>query len=118
MNNLLNMFNIKYDDNLGLSGMTDESFCLLVEELFRKNVDAVKYENTIETAYPQTDVYDIVANHFKSELPEGKTEKKVVIIGYDGCRADILAEKSWIISLSSSYPNLQNIPIRYEEGRN
>ncbi len=63
------------------------------EELFRKNVDAVKYENTIETAYPQTDVYDIVANHFKSELPEGKTEKKVVIIGYDGCRADILAEK-------------------------
>lgn len=63
------------------------------EEFFRQNVDAVKYENTIETAYPQTDIYSIIENHFKSELPEGKTEKKVVVIGYDGCRADILAEK-------------------------
>ncbi len=63
------------------------------EELFRKNVAAVGYENTIEAAYPQTDVYDIIKDHFESELPEGKTEKKVVIIGYDGCRADILNEK-------------------------
>ena len=63
------------------------------EELFRKNVDAVGYENTVETAYPQTDLYGIIKNHYESELPEGKTEKKVVIIGYDGCRADILNEK-------------------------
>lgn len=63
------------------------------EELFRQNVSAVGYENTIETAYPQTDLYDIIKGHFESELPDGKTEKKVVIIGYDGCRADILAEK-------------------------
>lgn len=63
------------------------------EELYRQNVASVNYENTIETAYPQTDLYNIIKEHFESELPEGKTEKKVVIIGYDGCRADILAEK-------------------------
>lgn len=63
------------------------------EELFRQNVASVEFENTIEKAYPTTDVYDIIKNHFESDLPEGKTEKKAVIIGYDGCRADILAEK-------------------------
>ena len=63
------------------------------EELFRSNVNAVKYENTIETAYPQTDLYGIIKGHFEADLPEGKTVKKAVIIGYDGCRADILAEK-------------------------
>ena len=63
------------------------------EELFRQNVTSVGYENTIEKAYPQTDLYDIIKDHFESDLPKGKTEKKVVIIGYDGCRADILNEK-------------------------
>lgn len=47
-------------------------------------------ENTIETALPQTDLYDVIKNHFSSELPEDKTEKKAIIIGFDGCRADIL----------------------------
>ena len=63
------------------------------EELFRQNVASVGYENTIEKAYPQTDLYDIIKEHFEADLPKGKTEKKVVIIGYDGCRADILNEK-------------------------
>ncbi|MBR2868526.1 MAG: alkaline phosphatase family protein [Clostridia bacterium] len=63
------------------------------EEFFRQNVASVNYDNTVETAYPQTDLYGIIENHFKSALPEGKTEKKVAVIGYDGCRADILAEK-------------------------
>ena len=63
------------------------------EEYFRQNVASVNYENTIETAYPQTDLWEIIEHHFDSELPEGKTEKKAVVIGYDGCRADILAEK-------------------------
>lgn len=62
------------------------------EELFRKNVAAVNYENTIETAIPQTELYSIINEHFNSALPEGKTEKKAIIIGYDGCRADILTE--------------------------
>lgn len=63
------------------------------EELFRQNVTSVGYENTIEKAYPQTDLYHIIKEHFEADLPEGKTDKKVVIIGYDGCRADILNEK-------------------------
>lgn len=63
------------------------------EEFYRQNVASIGYENTIETAYPTTDVYDIINNHFRSELPAGKTEKKVAVIGYDGCRADILNER-------------------------
>lgn len=62
------------------------------EELYRQNVAAVGYENTIETAIPQTEIYNIIKAHFESELPEGKTEKKAIIIGFDGCRADILTE--------------------------
>ena len=62
------------------------------EELYRQNVASVGYENTIETAIPQTELYNIVKEHFKSPLPEGKTEKKAIIIGYDGCRADVLKE--------------------------
>lgn len=63
------------------------------EEFFRQNVASVNYENTIETAYPQTALWEVIEHHFDTELPEGKTEKKAVVIGYDGCRADILAEK-------------------------
>ncbi len=62
------------------------------EELFRQNVASVGFENTIETAIPQTEIYNIIKEHFEGELPEGKTEKKAIIIGFDGCRADILKE--------------------------
>lgn len=62
------------------------------EELFRQNVLSVGYENTIENAIPQTEIYNVIKKHFNSDLPEGKTEKKAIVIGYDGCRADILAE--------------------------
>ena len=64
------------------------------EEFYRQNVASVGYENTVETAYPQTELYKVIDEHFRSELPEGKTEKKAIVIGYDGCRADILAVKS------------------------
>lgn len=62
------------------------------EALFRENVEAIGYENTIESAIPQTDLCKILNDHFNSALAEGKTEKKAIIIGYDGCRADILTE--------------------------
>lgn len=62
------------------------------EKLFRQNVATVSYGNTIETALPQTELYNTVKFHFESPLEEGKTEKKAIILGYDGCRADILAE--------------------------
>ncbi len=62
------------------------------EELYRQNIASVGYENTVETAIPQTELYNIVKNHFESPLADGKTEKKAIIIGYDGCRADVLTE--------------------------
>ncbi len=46
-------------------------------------------ENTWETALPQTAVHDIITAHFAAPLPEGKTEKKAIVIGYDGCRVDL-----------------------------
>lgn len=45
-------------------------------------------ENTWQTALPQTDIYRLVTEHFNSPLPEGKTKKKAIVIGYDGCRID------------------------------
>ncbi len=62
------------------------------EELYRQNIASVSYENKIEDAIPQTDIYNIIKEHFEAELPEGKTEKKAIILGYDGCRADVLTE--------------------------
>lgn len=46
------------------------------------------YENTTVTAYAAKNVHEIIDCHFKSALPEGKTVKKAVFIGYDGVRAD------------------------------
>ena len=60
------------------------------EEAYRETVASIGYENTIEAAIPQTDLYKMIEDHFSAELPEGKTEKKAIIIGYDGCRADAL----------------------------
>lgn len=61
------------------------------EEAYLAALENVAVENTIETAIPQTEIYDMVVEHLTSELPEGKTEKKAIIIGYDGCRADALS---------------------------
>ena len=60
------------------------------EEAYAANVESVGFSNTLETATPQTALYTIINNHFRSALPEGKTEKKVLVIGYDGCRPDAL----------------------------
>lgn len=62
------------------------------EEFYRQNVESVGYENSIETASPQTELYNVIHDHFFSPLSQGKTEKKAILIGYDGCRADILKE--------------------------
>ena len=91
------------------------------EEYFRQNVASVNYENTIETAYPQTDLWEVIEHHFDSDLPEGKTEKKAVVIGYDGCRADILAEKqeegavSYLLSKGASNNLLYCGGVNYPE---
>jgi len=46
-------------------------------------------DNTWETALSQTAVYDLITDHFSSPLPEGKTAKKAIVIGFDGCRVDL-----------------------------
>ena len=61
------------------------------EELAKELIVQTGYENSIEDAIPQTDLYSLIYNHFTSPLPEGKTAKKAIIIGYDGCRADVLS---------------------------
>ncbi len=63
------------------------------EKNYRERIEKIEiYENTIETAVPQTEVYKIISEHLNSPLPEGKTEKKVLVLGWDGARADIFAE--------------------------
>jgi len=46
------------------------------------------FDNSTVTAIGAKKVHDIIEDHFSSELPEGKTVKKAVLIGYDGVRAD------------------------------
>ena len=59
------------------------------QEAYEQRLASISiYENTQETAVPMTKIYDIIKSHLESPLPEGKTQKKVLVLGYDGCRAD------------------------------
>lgn len=59
---------------------------------YKENVASFEpYENTIETAIPQTDIYNIITEHFNAPLADGKTAKKAIVLGYDGGRADALS---------------------------
>lgn len=49
------------------------------------------FSNTMETAVPQTQVYALIRNHLATPSPEGK-EKKVLVLGYDGCRVDLFTQ--------------------------
>lgn len=60
------------------------------EEAYLAKIEQIGYENTVQTAVAQTELYKMICDHYSSSLPEGKTEKKAIIIGYDGCRADAL----------------------------
>ena len=67
---------------------------------YQNYIDSLNiFDNTVKNAIPQTTVFDLVMDHFGSALENGKTCKKALIIGYDGCRLDslpsmILEEKS------------------------
>ncbi len=61
------------------------------EQAYLDVLGTIPYENTVETAIPQTEIYNMIVDHFNAPLPEGKTEKKAIVIGYDGCRADALS---------------------------
>ena len=60
------------------------------EAAYMERIESIGYENTVETAIPQTEIYNMIVDHFNAPLPDGKTEKKAVVLGYDGCRADTL----------------------------
>ena len=58
---------------------------------FGKELETIgMMENTWDEAVPQTEIYNLIREHFTAPLPEGKTDKKAIVIGYDGCRADTL----------------------------
>lgn len=46
------------------------------------------FANTQENLLPQTIVYQAVEEFFNESLPDGKTHKKALVVGYDGYRAD------------------------------
>lgn len=46
------------------------------------------FANDIADILPQTMVYKLIEEHYNAPLPEGKTIKKVLFMGYDGFRAD------------------------------
>ena len=56
---------------------------------YQKSLETLPYfENTWQEALPQTVIHDLIEAHFAAPLPAGKTEKKAIVIGYDGCLAD------------------------------
>ncbi len=77
---------------LTLGGMITGTYFNDTTDSYIAAVESVEaYTNTIETATPQTEVYNIIKEHYSAPLADGKTEKKVILIGYDGCRADALS---------------------------
>lgn len=46
------------------------------------------FSNTLDEEMPQTVIHKLVIDHLNSPLPEGKTKKKVIFLGYDGFRSD------------------------------
>lgn len=69
---------------------------------YKNDVKSVSfYENDFDSAVPQTDIYSMIKNHLEKG---GEKENKVIVIGYDGCRADNLTmcdkpENSGILTL-------------------
>lgn len=46
------------------------------------------FDSSFENAMPQTVIHKLITDHFNSDLPDGKTVKKAIFIGYDGFRVD------------------------------
>lgn len=77
------------------------------EDTYAAEIEALSiFDNTNEQALPQTIIHKLITEHLEAPLPEGKTDKKVIFIGYDGFRADGLEnikdmENSGIIYVKS-----------------
>src|SRR5690554_1806961 len=69
------------------------SGCASTPRKYIKSIEESKlFSNTIDSALPQTEVYNIVKAHF-ADTSTDKT-KKVVLLGIDGARADVLLNLS------------------------
>ncbi len=68
------------------------------ESDYKKLLDSSAFfDNQYDEALPQYEIYNIASRHFSAPLPEGKTEKKFLLIGFDGARAEAVlnaAEKA------------------------
>lgn len=76
---------------VGIYGMIAGTNWNDTEAAYMANIEKVGYSNSVETAVPQTAIRSMITDHFNAPLPDGKTEKKVLVIGYDGCRPDALS---------------------------
>lgn len=61
------------------------------EDTYATEVEAMGiFDSTVENALPQTIIHKLITEHFEAPLPEGKTVKKAIFMGYDGFRATVL----------------------------
>lgn len=68
--------------------MDDTNF-YVNEAIYMEYVSAMDiFSNTANNALPITLIQKLVTEHFAAPLPEGKTAKKAIVIGYDGFRTD------------------------------
>lgn len=59
------------------------------EDTYASEIEAMGiFDSTVEDALPQTIIHKLITEHFEAPLPEGKTVKKAIFLGYDGFRAD------------------------------
>lgn len=59
------------------------------EDTYAGEAEAMNiFDSAVDNAMPQTVIHKLIMDHFNSELPEGKTVKKAIFIGYDGFRVD------------------------------
>lgn len=59
------------------------------EDTYASEIEAMGiFDSTVEDALPQTIIHKLIMEHFEAPLPEGKTVKKAIFLGYDGFRDD------------------------------
>ena len=59
------------------------------EDTYASEIEAMGiFDSTVADALPQTIIHKLIMEHFEAPLPEGKTVKKAIFLGYDGFRDD------------------------------
>lgn len=75
--------------SLMLTACSSSSREIKKADTYSKEIENMNvFDSNVENAMPQTVIHKLIMNHFNSDLPEGKSIKKAIFIGYDGFRAD------------------------------